>query len=85
MRDLRKIYRDEAKDEAAAARQALARLRDEIRVRIHLGGMELRVAFDQIEREADQLASKAEPVAAHLINRLAVRMRRIAHVLEGVQ
>jgi hypothetical protein len=83
MRDLRKIYRDEAREEASAARQKLAQLRDEVRVRIHLGGMELRDAFDQIEREADHLVRKAEPVAAHVINRLAVRMRGIAQALEG--
>lgn len=85
MRDPRKIELDEAKDEARTARQNLKQLRDELRVRIRLGGMELRDAFAKIEEEADQLVSRAEPVAAHALDDVASRLRRLAHALGGKQ
>lgn len=63
----------------------LEQLRDEIRVRIHLGGMELRDAFDQAEHEADRLVAQIPPVATRALDELATRLRRIAHALDGKQ
>jgi hypothetical protein len=83
MRDLRKVDRAEARDEARIARENLQRLRDELRVRIRLGGMELRDTFEKIEKEADHLVSRAEPVAARALNEVASRLRRLAHALDG--
>jgi hypothetical protein len=85
MSDPRRIDRDEVKDEARIAHENLEQLRDELRVRIRLGGMELRDAFDKIEKEADQLVSRAEPVAARALNEVASRLRRLAHALDGKQ
>jgi hypothetical protein len=85
MRDLRRIDKPDAKSEAAEARRDLAALRDDLRVRIHLGGMELRDAFDKLEREADRLAAKVPPAATRVLRELAVRLRRIAHALDGKQ
>jgi hypothetical protein len=85
MRDLRRISNSDFKTEAKAARRDLERLRDEVRKRIHLAGMELRDQFEEIEREAEHLANRVEPVAAHALNQLAVRLRRLAHALDGNQ
>ena len=70
-------------DDVDALRQSLSQLRDEVRVRIHLGGMELRDAFEKIEHEADHLAAQVPPAATRALDDLAVRLRRIAHALDG--
>jgi hypothetical protein len=85
MRDFRRIEKTEAKQEANDARQRLQQLRDEIRVRIHLGGMELRETFERLEREADHLVAQVPPAAAHTLNQVAVQLRKIAHALDGKQ
>ncbi len=85
MSDLRGNERPNLKQDTEALRRSLAELRDEIRVRIHLGGMELRDAFEKIEREADHLVSKVPPAATRALNDLAARLRRIAHALDGKQ
>lgn len=85
MRDLRRIEKADAKQEAKDARQQLAELRDELRVRIHLGGMELRDTFERLEREADHLVAQVPPAAAHALNQVAVKLRQIAHALDGKQ
>lgn len=74
-----------AKDETAALRDSLKQLRDEVRVRIHLGGMDLRDAFEKLEREADHLVAQVPPAATRALNDVAVRLRRIAHALDGKQ
>jgi len=83
MRDLRRSEKNEAKREANDARQQLEQLRDEIRVRIHLGGMELREAFERLEREADRVVAQVPPAASHALNQVAVKLRQLAHALDG--
>jgi hypothetical protein len=85
MRDLRRINEEQAKKESDSARRQVEQLRDEIRLRIHLGGMELRDAFQTLEREADHFVSKVEPKTTRAINEVAVGLRRIAHALDGKQ
>jgi len=63
----------------------LEKLRDEVRVRIHLGGMELRDAFDKVESEADHLVAQLPPAASRVLSDLAARLRRIAHALDNQQ
>ena len=85
MRDLRRLNNGDFRAEARAARQELEHLRDTLRARIHLAGGELRDQFDEIEQEANHLASRVEPVAARALNQLAVRLRRLSHAVEGRQ
>lgn len=85
MSDLQRNDKSEAKNETAALVQSLAQLRDEIRVRIHLGGMELRETFDKLEHEADHLAAQVPPAATRALNDIAVRLRRVARALDGKQ
>lgn len=74
---------DKVVNDVDALRKSLVQLRDEVRVRIHLGGMELREAFDKIEHEADHLAAQVPAATTRALNDLAVRLRRIAHALDG--
>lgn len=71
------------KRDGAALLRDLEELRDEVRVRIHLGGMELRDAFAKIDKEADHLIAQVPPAAERALNEVAVRLRRIAHSLDG--
>jgi hypothetical protein len=66
-----------------AVRQSIEQLRDQVRVRIHLGSMDLRDAFEKLEHEADRLVAQLPPAATRALNDLAVRLRRLAHALDG--
>jgi hypothetical protein len=48
-----------SRTEWAELRALLGALRDEIRLKLHLGGMDLRDAWQQIEPEVDSLLAKA--------------------------
>jgi len=85
MSDLAKNDKAEAKNATADLKRSLAELRDEIRVRIHLGGMDLRDTFEKLEREADHLVAQVPPAATRALNDLAARLRRVAHALDGKQ
>jgi hypothetical protein len=75
----------ENKKDTANLKRSLEQLRDQIRVRIHLGGMDLRDTFENLEREADRLVAQVPPAATRALNDVAVRLRRVAHALDGKQ
>jgi hypothetical protein len=75
----------ENKSDVANLKHSLEQLRDQIRVRIHLGGMDLRDTFEKLEREAEHLVAQVPPAATRAMNDLAVRLRRVAHALDGKQ
>jgi hypothetical protein len=85
MSDLPTSDKAVAPNDLVALRQSLAQLRDEVRVRIHLGGMELRETFEKLDREAEHLVAQVPPAATRALNDVAVRLRRIAHALDGKQ
>jgi hypothetical protein len=85
MSDLTGNDKTVAQNDTASLKKSLEQLRDEIRVRIHLGGLDLKDTFDKLEREADHLAAQVPPAATRALNDLAVRLRRIAHTLDGKQ
>jgi hypothetical protein len=85
MSDLTRNDKTVAPKETVYLHKSLTQLRDEIRVRIHLGGMDLKDAFDKLEKEADHLVAQVPPAANRALNDLAVRLRRIAHALDGKQ
>jgi hypothetical protein len=85
MSDLSQNPKAEIKNDTAAVKRSLEQLRDEIRVRIHLGGMDLRDTFEKLEREADHLVAQVPPAATRALNDLAARLRRVAHALDGKQ
>ena len=85
MSDLSKTTKVETNNDNAALKRSLQQLRDEIRVRIHLGGMELRDTFEKLEREADHLVAQVPPAATRALNDVAARLRRVAHALDGKQ
>ena len=85
MSDLLENDRVEAKNDLVALKRSLEELRDEIRVRIHLGGMDLRDTFEKLEREADHLVAQVPPAATRALNEVAAKFRRVAHALDGKQ
>lgn len=85
MSDLSKTNKVESNNDTAAVKRSLEQLRDEIRVRIHLGGMDLRDTFEKLEREADHLVAQVPPAATRALNDVAARLRRVAHALDGKQ
>jgi archaellum component FlaC len=48
------------KQDAQGALASLRTLRDELRVKIHLGGMEARRKFEELERDFDRIQSAAK-------------------------
>jgi hypothetical protein len=71
----------ELKKEIDKGWQQLDRLRDEIRVRLHLGSMDLRDAFATIDKEAHTLGhtiTQATRMAVHDLNK---RLQKIADAL----
>lgn len=85
MSDLTKNDKAVAHDETSALWNGVAQLRDEVRVRIHLGSMELRDTFEKLEHEADHLVAQVPPAALRALNDVAARLRAIAHALDGKQ
>lgn len=52
--------RAEARKQIESMRDDLAQLRDEIRVKLHLAGMDLRDKLDELEPQLDDLEHRAE-------------------------
>lgn len=58
----------------------LQTLRDEIRVRIHLAGMDVKDAWDRIEPQiagAEMMAAEASPAARSLLERVLQKTARV--------
>jgi hypothetical protein len=66
---------DKRPDEAELM-NTLKTLRDEIRVRIHLAGMDAREAFERVERDAERAVGGATRSA---IGQLIERLERVKH------
>ena len=56
--------KDEAKSTAASMKEDLQELRDTIRVKLHLGSMDLRDRFEQLEPKVKDFEHRAEKVTA---------------------
>lgn len=61
---------------------ALNRLRDEIRVRAHLLGMDAKDAFKALEKEADKLARGLASTSKDAIADVAERLKRLSEQLK---
>jgi len=61
----------------------LTRTRDELKVKLHLAGLDARDALDQVERRAVRLQEKAAAGADRLSDELAERLERLARELRA--
>jgi hypothetical protein len=55
----------------------VARLRDETRVRLHLGAMDARDAFAQIEREVEHTARDASQATKRVLDNARTQLREL--------
>jgi hypothetical protein len=73
--------RDPLKREVDELRAEVTRLRDEIRVRLHLGAMDARDAFAQLERDIEHTARDASQSAQRARSRSFARLRELAEAI----
>jgi len=52
-------------------------LRDEIRLKLHLGGMDAKEAFQKLDKQADQLAGRAETELHVVWDEMVVQLKKL--------
>jgi hypothetical protein len=62
---------------------ALRTLRDEIRVRIHLAGMEARERWEKLDHDSEQLLTRAEKVSTRALDDLIGKLRVLSESLKS--
>jgi hypothetical protein len=72
----------ETKHELDKPLATLKTLRDEIKVRIHLAGMEARETWSQLDSEADKLARKAEQASRRALDEVIGKLQELRRSLE---
>ena len=68
---------DGLKKEIEGLRSELATLRDEIHVRLHLGAMDAREAFTQIEHEIEHTARDASQATKRVLENARKQLREL--------
>jgi hypothetical protein len=63
--------------------EILRTLRDEIRVRIHLAGMEARAQWDKLDQDADKLAQRAERASTQALDDLIGKLKQLRNALQS--
>lgn len=76
---------DALRDDFARMRADLERLRDTIRVRIHLGSMELRERFEALEPRVDELEKRAEKATTDVGKELRQSWSHVKKALERIR
>jgi hypothetical protein len=71
------------KNELGNPLNILRTLRDEVRVRIHLAGMEARERWEKLDRDAEKLASRAEHASTNAIDELIGKLERLRDSLQA--
>ena len=69
--------------DAPALRRRLRELREEIRLKLHLAGMDARDAFEALEREADHVIHEVPGVDHRALVDVAARLRKLADELRA--
>jgi hypothetical protein len=68
-------------DEIRKLKAELFALRDEVRVRLHLGAMDAREAFTAVEQDIDRLGSSATQVSQRAWQAVLAQLKSIAATL----
>jgi hypothetical protein len=69
-RDIQKIKAD------------VERVRDELRLHLHLGAMDMRDAYRELESEAERIGTAVSQASKHAWRSLLVRLQTMAEALE---
>ena len=59
----------------------LRTIRDDLKVRIHLAGMEARQTFDQLDAESEKLLAKAERTSKDKLETLIEKLRKLQRTI----
>lgn len=73
-----KPIRTEMKDEFEAVRGELQTLRDRIRVKIHLAGMDARDTWEKIEKEVASASHEASQASHATMKNLVARLKKLS-------
>jgi hypothetical protein len=68
---------DGLKKEIEGLRNEVLKLRDEVHVRLHLGAMDARDAFKQIEREIEHTARDASQATKRVLENARTQLREL--------
>jgi hypothetical protein len=63
--------------------ETLRTLRDEIRVRIHLAGMEARDQWEKLDRDAEHLAARTERASTNALDELIGQLKGLRDSLQS--
>jgi len=69
--------------EIETLRQDVTRLRDEIRVKLHLGAMDARDAFAHVEHEVEHVARDASKTTRHALEKARKQLRVLAEAFRS--
>jgi hypothetical protein len=61
----------------------LRTLRDELRVRIHLAGMEARTQWEKLDHDAEKLAARAERASTNALDDLIGKLKHLRDSLQS--
>jgi hypothetical protein len=73
---------EELRKDWAQTKEILKTMRDEIRVRMHLAGMEAKQRFSQLDVEADKLSRDIEKTTRTAVEELVAKLRELRDSLE---
>ena len=59
----------------------LRTIRDELKVRIHLAGMEARNTFDQLDAESEKILGKAERASKDTLETVIEKLRKLQRTI----
>jgi hypothetical protein len=74
-----------ARDDLKQDIEQVKRLRDEIRLKLHLAGMDARDAWHELNAEADRISREAGSASRAAVKTLIERMRAFSEELRGEQ
>jgi methyl coenzyme M reductase subunit C-like uncharacterized protein (methanogenesis marker protein 7) len=77
--------RQKTKEEIRELVNDLTRMRDEVRVRLHLAGMEVKQRYDKIDEEIFEAEQRAKRATEETASELKERLRDLRTRLEGLR
>ncbi len=73
----------EMKQELKQGRDTLKRLGDEVRVKLHLAGMDARDTWEKLSKDADRIAHEADATAYAALHDVTTRVKDFLAKLDG--
>jgi hypothetical protein len=74
---------DELKKEWEETQESLKTLRDELRVKMHLAGMDAKDTFSKLEKKADEVSRDVTEVGKGTLQEVVGELRKLKDLLTG--